>query len=311
MNLILTNTSTEEIANSLLHGEELYSLATGRVLTLLVAASERDDMDSILDTVRTATRQHPARVLVVVAGDKGADSALDAEIMLTAEAGASELVVMKLYGELVEHMDSVVIPLLLPDTPIVAWWPTATPKRPAEAPLGRLAHRRITNTRRTTTGNALLRLSSGYAEGDSDMMWSRITLWRGIVASTLDRNPEQHIESISITGPVDNPSVDIAGGWLASCLDVEVTRLPAEGTSAIIHNVPITSLVINRADGSIAVSVVDERTVRVSSPGLPDSYVAMTARSDADCLAEELRHLDPDIPYARALGGLTRVSEHN
>ncbi|NLF90582.1 MAG: oxppcycle protein OpcA, partial [Corynebacterium marinum] len=42
-------------------------------------------------------------------------------------------------------------------------------------------------------------------------------------------------------------------------------------------------------------------------PGSPDSLVAMNARSDADCISEELRHLDPDLAYANALRGLTRV----
>ncbi|SDS03789.1 glucose-6-phosphate dehydrogenase assembly protein OpcA [Corynebacterium timonense] len=308
MHITLTNTSTAEIAASLVHGQELYSLATGRVLTLLVEASVDDDLDSILLSIREATRVHPARVLVVIRGSASAPTSLDADIVLTAEEGASEMVVMHLRGELVSHLDAVVTPLLLPDTPIVAWWPTSAPTRPAESPLGVFAQRRITNTRREVSGNTLLKLSSGYTPGDSDMIWSRITLWRGIVASALDRNPTASITAVRIVGAADNPSVDIAAGWLASCLDVEVVRLPAEEPSAIIRNVPITELQITREDGVIAVTVVDERSVRISSPGLPDSYVAMTARTDAECLAEELRHLDPDTAYARALGGLVHVT---
>ncbi|WP_288831618.1 glucose-6-phosphate dehydrogenase assembly protein OpcA [uncultured Corynebacterium sp.] len=308
MNITLTDTSTSEIASSLVNGQELFSLATGRVLTLLVEASADDDLHSILLSVREATREHPARVLVIVRGDADAPTSLDAEVVLTAEEGASEMVVMHLRGDLVHHLDSVVTPLLLPDTPIVAWWPTAAPKVPARSQLGVFAQRRITNARRDLSGNTLLRLSSGYTPGDSDMMWSRITLWRGIVASALDRNPGAAILSARITGPVDNPAVDIAAGWLASCLDVDVVRLPAEEPCAIIQNVPITELSITRSDGIIAVTVVDERSVRISSPGLPDSYVAMTARTDAECLAEELRHLDPDTVYARALAGLVHIT---
>lgn len=307
MNITLNDTSTSDIASSLVSGQELFSLATGRVLTLLVEASAEDDLSSILLSVREATREHPARVLVLVLGAADAPTRLDAEIVLTAEEGASEMVVMHLSGKLVKHLDSVVTPLLLPDTPIVAWWPTTAPTRPADSPLGTFAQRRITNSRRDVSGNTLLRLSSGYTAGDSDMIWSRITLWRGIVASALDRNPGAGILSARITGPVDNPSVDIAAGWLASCLDVDVVRLPAEEPCAIIQNVPITELVITRTDGNIAITVVDERSVRISSPDLPDSYVAMTARTDAECLAEEMRHLDPDTAYARALGGLVHI----
>ncbi len=308
MNLTLTDTSTSEIAASLVHGQELFSLATGRVLTLLVVASTTDDLDSVLLTVKEATREHPARVLVLVCGDPATPTSLDAEIVLTADAGASEMVVMQLRGELVGHLASVVTPLLLPDTPIVAWWPADAPVTPADSPLGTIAQRRITDAARTDPGGALLRLSGGYASGDSDMTWSRITMWRGIVASALDRDPEAPIDAVRITGPRDNPGVDLAAGWLASCLDAPVERLSATGPCAITRNVPITELVISRPGGDITVSVVDERSVRVSSPGLPDAYVAMTARSDSECLAEELLHLDPDTAYARALAALERVT---
>lgn len=308
MIITLPETSTSEIASTLLQARDNYSLATGRVLTLLVAASETDDVDSILLSVREATRQHPARVLVMLLGDASGETKMDAECVLTADAGASEMVVMHLSGELTRNVDSLVTPLLLPDTPIAAWWPTTAPAFPAQAPLGKLAERRITTARRNVSGNVLLRLANGYSEGDSDMMWSRITPWRGIVASAVDRHYGEDITAVTICGPVDNPSVDIAAGWLASCLGVEVTRGPAPDASEIIENVPITELRLTYERGDIVVSVMDEHSVRVSVPGSPDSYVAMTARSDAECLAEELRHLDPDAAYARALVGLSHVS---
>ncbi|MEX3503959.1 glucose-6-phosphate dehydrogenase assembly protein OpcA [Corynebacterium sp. LK2510] len=306
MNLTLNDTSTKEISAALL-GEEFSPLATGRVLTLLVVAEARDDLDSILDTIRDAMREHPARILVLVRGDKADDARLDANIYLDADSGANEMVVMNLHGELVDHLDSVVTPLLLPDTPIAAWWPRHIPASPIAEQISAIARRRITNTLRTTTKRPLELMVDSYEVGDSDMAWSRITQWRGIVASALDRNPGARIDAVRITGPSANPSVDLAAGWLASCLDVEVERLPAVGPSEIIRNVPITELVISREDGEIAVTVVDERSVRVTAPQLPDSYVALTARTDAECLAEELRHLDPDAPYARALQGLSRV----
>ena len=49
-----------------------------------------------------------------------------------------------------EHAASVVTPFLLPDTPVVAWWPDAAPAAPAEDPLGRLALRRLSTTSHST-----------------------------------------------------------------------------------------------------------------------------------------------------------------
>ena len=307
MILTLNDTTTREIANALVAARENYSLATGRVLTLLVAVKAHDDVDKILATLRTATREHPARVLVMIIGDAAQPTSLDAEILVAADAGASEVVVMRLRGELTNHLDAVVTPLLLPDTPIVAWWPTTAPACPAQAPLGNIAQRRITNTHHNVTGNSLLRVTTGYTPGDSDMMWSRITPWRGVVASALDRCPDAQIRAVRIIGCAQDPSVDVAAGWLASALNVTVTRAasekPAEDAAQIDQVTFIADI------GEITVEVVDAHTVKVSVPGNPDAFVALSARTDAESLAEELRHLDPDATYGRSLAGLAQVQE--
>ena len=193
MIITMSDTSTREITKLLLDTQENYSLATGRVLTLIVVADIHDDVESILDHVRTASHEHPSRVLMLITGNPDGDNVLDAQAILADDAGASEIIVMDLHGELANNLASVVTPLLLPDTPIVAWWPSTAPARPAEHPLGQLAHRRITNARENVDGNSLLRLANGYCPGDSDMLWSRITHWRGVVASALDRYPHEPV----------------------------------------------------------------------------------------------------------------------
>ncbi|WP_394285005.1 glucose-6-phosphate dehydrogenase assembly protein OpcA [Corynebacterium sp.] len=307
MIITLNDTTTREVSKALLDSQENYSLATGRVLTLIVVASVDDDLDAILVPVRDASHEHPARVLVMLTDPGAKTSRLDAKIMLGEDSGASELVLMRLFGEMAKHLDDVVTPLLLPDTPIVAWWPTAAPARPAEHPIGRIAQRRVTNARHNISGNALLRLSSGYTPGDSDMMWSRITNWRGIVASALDRYPHEEVLSAEVAGPADNPSVDIAAGWLADRLGTPVERTVQECEDDD-NMFPIRSLTLHRPSGPIVVNIADAHTVSMTMPGHPDSKVAMSVRHDADCLAEELRHLDPDLAYAAALRGLGQVS---
>lgn len=307
MIISLPDTTTRQIASTLINARENYSLATGRVLTLLVTAKTRDDVRQILATLREATREHPARVLVMILGDADAQTSLDAEIVVGADAGASEMVVMQLHGELTHNLDAVVTPLLLPDTPIVAWWPTTAPARPAAAPLGNIAQRRITNTHRNVTGNALLRVTTGYTPGDSDMMWSRITPWRGVVASALDRCPDATISAVEISGSVQDPSIDVAAGWLASALSVTVTRTTSGDSPRAENGAPVDMLVLKSNLGDITVEVLDAHTVRVAVPERPDTFVALGARTDADCLAEELRHLDPDATYGRALAGLAHV----
>lgn len=303
----LPDTTTKAIGAALASARESYSLATGRVLTLLVAVNDEGHhgIDATLATLRDASFEHPARVLVLIAGDPEAATGMDAEVLVAADAGASEVVVMRLRGELTAHQDAVVTPLLLPDTPVVACWPDQAPAHPAQEQLGRISPRRITNARRDAKAPALSQLAEGYAPGDSDMMWSRITPWRGTVASALDRYPGRPVHSVEIAGAAGDPSVDLAAGWLASSLGVEVTRRAAEAA----YGFPIAHLALHCEGGDVEVAVRSEHTVRISVPGQADSFVAMGERSDAECLAEELRHLGPDATYERALRGLARVTE--
>lgn len=295
----LPNTTTREISQKLVEAQEHYTLTTGRVLTLIVVVDATDDLGAILGSVRDASHEHPSRVLVIVTGADEGEPLLDAELRVGGEAGASEIVVMHLNGALSQHAESVVTPLLLPDTPIVAWWPTRTPEAPSRHPIGALAQRRITNV--AYDGHELGQLSRGYAPGDSDMTWAAITLWRGIVASALDRHPQEAVTSAEISGPASSPAADFAAGWLADRLGVPVARRTSECWF------PIHRLVLRRETSDVTVEIVNDSSVRVCVPGSPDSLVAMSVRSQAEVLSEELRHLDADKTYSHALRALARV----
>ena len=56
-----------------------------------------------------------------------------------------QTVLLRLYGPMSEHADSVITPLLVPDTPVVTWWHGLIRAAPAGQPLGALAQRRVTD----------------------------------------------------------------------------------------------------------------------------------------------------------------------
>ena len=62
------------------------------------------------------------------------------------DAGAGEIIVLRPRGGLVRHADTLVIPLLVPDAPVVAWWPNEAPANLSKDLLGSMAqqphHRR-------------------------------------------------------------------------------------------------------------------------------------------------------------------------
>ncbi|HEX2284054.1 MAG TPA: glucose-6-phosphate dehydrogenase assembly protein OpcA, partial [Mycobacterium sp.] len=143
----LPGTTTNDI-NKKITGlrEEGGAITLSRVLTLVISLDSDELLEDSIEAANFASREHPCRVIVVVPGDRdGAEPRLDAQLRVGGDAGAGEVVALRLHGELADHASSVVLPFLLPDTPVVAWWPAAAPAVPAQDPLGRLAIRRITD----------------------------------------------------------------------------------------------------------------------------------------------------------------------
>ncbi|MDI9930998.1 glucose-6-phosphate dehydrogenase assembly protein OpcA [Rhodococcus sp. IEGM 1354] len=293
-------TTTAEVGKKLVEVREAGGAVTiGRVLTLIVASRDASKAERAIDAANEASREHPCRVIVLIHGDRSADSSLDAQIRVGGDAGASEVVVLRLNGELADHEHSVVIPFLLPDTPIVAWWPDEAPTVPAKDPLGRLAIRRITDATNSSDTTAAIkgRLSS-YTEGDTDLSWSRITYWRGLLATALDQAPFEAVTSATVSGLAEEPALDILAGWLAAKLDVPVYRRAGE-----------LKVELTRENSSISLTRPQTgKTATLRRTGQPDAQVALARRNTRECLAEELRRLDTDEIYELALHGLSKVS---
>ncbi|AZA13628.1 glucose-6-phosphate dehydrogenase assembly protein OpcA [Corynebacterium choanae] len=312
----LANTTTQEVAKRLVTiREEHGQIAVGRVLTLIVVAHAGDDTTAIVEAVTEASREHPSRVILLLPDDEmDAEPTLDAEIRIGGHAGASEIVALTIHGAASDHLAAIVTPLLLPDTPIVAWWPNRAPANVAQDPIGQLAQRRITDSLHADQVHALTMRGEHYAPGDSDIAWSAATAWRGLVASTLDEPPHESITAIELTGPGNNPSVCLCAGWLADRIQAPVTRIGTDEPMVPTNDegeelLPYTKLVFHRESSTITIRVVGPHTVEVANTATQrTSLVALSPRTLTDCIAEELRHLAPDDTYAHALRGLHRVN---
>ncbi|KAF0963047.1 MULTISPECIES: glucose-6-phosphate dehydrogenase assembly protein OpcA [unclassified Rhodococcus (in: high G+C Gram-positive bacteria)] len=297
----IPSTTTGQVNKKLVEVRKTGGAVTlGRVLTLVVCTRDSENSEDIIDAANEASREHPCRVIVVARGSRDAEPRLDAQIRVGGDAGASEVVVLRLFGELADHESSVVVPFLLPDTPVVVWWPESAPTVPAKDPVGKLAIRRITDaTDRPDPAAEIKGRLASYTSGDTDLAWSRITMWRGLITSAVDQPPHSRIESAVVSGLVDEPAVDMIAGWLAGRLDAPVSR-----------RVGKLFVTLAFADGgTLTISRPQTgTTATLSRTGKPDALVALGRRETRDCLAEELRRLDPDEAYEAALAGLTKVT---
>jgi glucose-6-phosphate dehydrogenase assembly protein OpcA len=301
----MPSTTAHKIAKRMVDLRESYgAVALGRVLTLVLVVDEAN-AEPAIESANYASHEHPCRILVVAQETARGAARLDAQIRVGGDAGAGEVIVLRTVGALTNHPESVVVPLLLPDAPVVAWWPGSAPEVPAGDPVGRLANRRITDAAASKRpAAALAARAETYQPGDTDFAWTRITGWRALLAAALDQPPFERVTAARVTGASESPSADLLAAWLALTLRVPVTRAKASGVDGVVN------VRLDRKSGPLELDRPGDDNATLSVPGRHERRVALPKRLDRDCLAEELRRLDPDEIYHTVLTeGLARLRD--
>lgn len=289
----LNDTSTKEIAAELLRARQSVGVTSGMVLTLVVVAEERH-RDDVLAAARASARAHPSRVIVVMYSDSEHPH-LDAEIQV-GEDIPGDLIALRIHGtEIREHAGSVLLPLLLPDSPTIVWWPHEAPEHPAADPVGALGNRRITDAAGSPDPIAALKTRArNHTPGDTDLAWTRLTRWRALLAAALDQYPHPVTGAKVVSAP-DNAPAMLLAAWLEDRLDIEVS-------SSENHLPGVTQVRLSTADGDIVINRGSSDSIALYNvPGQPERKVALQRRPLTDLLTEELQRMDADDVFESAV----------
>lgn len=224
-------------------GAELRVRTRTSVLTLVVVAPTPETQERALAAVAALASQHPSRAVILAPGDPDGPSRFEAHIhaacqipdRMTSEVCTEEILI-KVGGELAQHLASTVAPLLIHDLPVVLWWPDDVPFE--------------SNVLRELVGTAeRLFVDSGAFRGDGierltgmarclrtgvvvhDIAWMRLLLWRELLAGLFD-HPLLQPELRSIAGlriDIARPASQVRltraalfAGWLAAMLDWQI-----------------------------------------------------------------------------------------
>ena len=294
----LPDTTVSKIARSLVSvREEGGAVALGRVLTLVIVTADGLQEEAI-EAANDASREHPMRVIVLIADPTG-EPKLDAQIRVGGDAGASEVIVLRAHGPAAASQEGLITGLLLPDAPVVAWWPDHPPVSPSTSEVGRVAQRRITDA--STPPFAKTRLSqlgATYAPGDTDLAWTRLTRWREQLAAVLDQPPYEPVTAVEVVGAGSSPSTGLMAAWLRLKLDVPVSWRSAD-PDEWEHGIQFVRL--TRPSGDILLQRSNDIDATLTQPGQPSHDIVLPRRTLRECLAEELRRLDPDVLYGRVI----------
>lgn len=278
------------------------AVTSGMALTLVVVV-DHDDIAAAEEAATLASSIHPMRMLMVIRHQIDAPiPRLDAEVTIGGRLGPGEAVVLRMYGRLSLHAESVTLPLLAPDAPVVTWWYGEPPKKIAYDPLGVFAERRITDVARAEDPNAALQQrAADFAPGDTDLAWTRLTPWRAALASAFDGARRHKPTAAIVHGGTNAPSARLLTGWLSARLDLDAN---VEGADDEL----ISGVEIEFANGKTTTATLEGTSLVLRREGQQDSYQPFGERPLGELLAEELRRLDHDHVYAEALSQVTGVT---
>ncbi len=212
-----------------------------RALTLNLIARMPDDhwADLAMTVAPALTAHHPNRTVIVI-DRPGQTTELQASVqaLCTLTSGGraqvcGEQVTISARGASAGQLTSLILPLLVPDLPVVLWAPGAQPlAQPLVQRLYRLCDRLIVDSAtfadpvRELTELATFEQATNGAPAVSDLGWTRLTPWRELTAQFFDTRPFlphlHRIDEIVIEyAAADRPNPVAAllfAGWLASCL---------------------------------------------------------------------------------------------
>lgn len=305
----LTNTDAREITAALVAGAKAGRAGSAQVLTLIVD-TDADFADKVQADALEAGRLHPSRVILIVRDPKAkhrsksiptdeTDTGIDAEI-LNGEDLPGEMVTLWLSGAAEEHASSVVLPLLLPELPVVLWWPGAPPADVAGHELANLTNRQILESDRAEDELAALKtLAESHQPGQTDMSWTRLTRWRALLVAMLD-NSQMPVKSATIKAPKTLAAAALLQAWLKLKLKVDVTWEDGEGPG-------LQSVTFSTNEGEMSLTRHSDTEGVAALPGRQPATVALARKKTRELIGEELARLDGD-PMLDAV--LKRIARH-
>jgi glucose-6-phosphate dehydrogenase assembly protein OpcA len=114
----------------------------------------------------------------------------------------------------------------------------------------------------------------------------------------LDQVDSSPVTAATVEGASDSPSTILLAAWLTFALGAPVT-IVADPAGTGIRRVRLS-----RSSGDVQLFRPGLSIAELTQPGQPAQRISLPRRSLKDCLAEELRRLDPDEVFGETVRSL-------
>ncbi len=238
------------------NGEKQQAVTRTCVLNLIVVTGGGRAAEHATATIARLTGRHPNRAFVISAAPNARKDVLDAWVQTHCQMPSpgrpqvcGEQITIEARGSAVDRVAGTLLPLLVPDVPVMLWWPRGEPvDDPRFLKFADMVDRVIIDSATFAAPEAGLARMAALLEHDgrqsgagtaiSDLSWSRLTPWRELIAQFFDAHAlVAHLAEITrVTvdyearaGAVaDRSQALLLVGWLAARLGWRTANPPIE-----------------------------------------------------------------------------------
>jgi glucose-6-phosphate dehydrogenase assembly protein OpcA len=305
--------------------------ARASVCNLIAVVGDEPELGAISGVLERLSVTNPSRTLILLAQHTREADKLEAEVSAQerTESGhrvTTERVVLHAHGEPARHLASLAAPLLIPDLPVILWWP-GRPEfdSPLFNDLCELADRLIVDTDEGFDDTDLTRLL-GVARRTTarasigDLNWARLIAWRHTAAQFFDMPGMlarlAHIHGVSIFHGSDGSTAQarLLGGWVRSRMATVGIDVPLEFRPDDSHEHGVCRFLIYTGgdEGLARFSLKRLRgnrlltQIRLGDQDLSPRTVRLEARPREELLGIELTLPGYDVLFEQALDAALR-----
>ena len=186
------------------NGEKQQAVTRTCVLNLIVVTGGGRAAEHATETVARLTARHPNRAFVISAAPSARKDVLDAWVQTHCQMPSpgrpqvcGEQISIEARGGAVDRVAGTLLPLLVPDVPVMLWWPHGEPAGdPRFLKFADVVDRVIVDSATFAAPEAGLARMAALLHHDggpssagttiSDLSWSRLTPWRELTAQFFD-----------------------------------------------------------------------------------------------------------------------------
>ncbi len=305
--------------------------ARASVLNLVAVARTSAEQSHVAETLGRLSIHHPSRSLILLAQNERRSLKLDATVsaqssLVSGHRISMEQVLLHAHGPVAEHLASTVAPLLIPDLPVMLWWP-GRPEFESRLfnELADLCDRLIVDTDVLDPRDfpALLEVArrrrAGCAIGDFN--WARLMPWRELSAHFFDPPPMRTwlagLNGVTVWsgGNGSTTQARLLAGWTRSRLaaagiEVRTDLHEVQGDAPGVAGVTLSA----QADGRTAQFTIARKPagllatdVRLGEQQYTGQTVRIAPKDGAALLAMELVIPGHDHVYEEALATACRL----